>query len=128
MAELSLAGCRILVVEDEYYLAAEFANELSDAGATVLGPVGTIEDALELIDAEATFDGAVVDINLRGDKVFPVADRLFARDVPFVFVTGYDQSAIPARYQDVPRCEKPIDVKKVAEAIGQERKRRGQAA
>jgi DNA-binding NtrC family response regulator len=120
MVEKSLRDCRILVVEDEYYLADEMATELGDAGAVVLGPVGTVEDALRLIEEESSVDAAVLDISLRGEKVFPVADRLAERSIRFVFVTGYDKLAIPNLYRHVVRCEKPVDVSKVTAAIGRQ--------
>ncbi|SFS11607.1 response regulator [Sphingomonas jatrophae] len=118
MPERSLRDCRILVVEDEYMLADELRTELGDAGAIVLGPVGNVEDALELVQSEQAIDGGILDVNLSGEMVFPAADLLTDRGVPFVFTTGYDASAIPSRFADVVRCEKPINIKKVTQAIG----------
>jgi hypothetical protein len=97
------------VVEDEYMLADDLRTELSEAGAIILGPAGTVEDSLRLIKAEPCIDGAVVDVNLRGLMVYPAADLLAERQVPFVFVTGYDQEVIPHRFKHVPRCEKPLN-------------------
>jgi DNA-binding response OmpR family regulator len=118
MAEPSLRDCRILVVEDEYMLADELRTELANAGAVVLGPVGTVEDALSLIGKEPHIDGAILDVNLRGQAAYPVAEKLAARGVPFVFATGYDASVIPNRFADVVRCEKPINIRKIAQTIG----------
>lgn len=118
MAERSLRGCSILVVEDEYMLADELEMELDDAGAVVIGPVGTVKDALALIKSEQRLDGAVLDVSLRGDLVFPAADLLVEREVPFVFTTGYDASTIPGRFQQIVRCEKPVNIKKIALALG----------
>ncbi len=84
----------------------------------MLGPVGHLKDALALIAAEQEIDGAVLDVNLGGDNVFEAADRLIERQIPVVFTTGYDQTAIPARYRQIARCEKPVDIAKVAQAIG----------
>lgn len=118
MPDRTLRDCRVLIVEDEYMLADELETELAGAGATVLGPVGTIEDAVAIIEAEADMDGAILDANLRGEMVFPAADLLLERDVPFVFTTGYDASVIPVRFEHIVRCEKPINMKRVAQAIG----------
>lgn len=118
MAERSLRGCRILVVEDEYMLADELEMELDDAGAVVIGPAGTVKDALTLIKSEQRLDGAVLDVSLRGDLVFPAADLLVEREVPFLFTTGYDASTIPGRFQQIIRCEKPVNIKKIALALG----------
>jgi DNA-binding NtrC family response regulator len=105
-----LAGIRLLVVEDEYLIASDLAFVLEGAGAEVIGPAGTVEDALALVDSGgARLNGAVLDVNLRDARVFPVADALAAIGVPFVLTTGYDISAIPAAYIQAPRCEKPID-------------------
>ena len=101
-------GKRVLVAEDEYFIAKGIARHLKAIGAEVVGPVATIADALKLVEAEQ-LDGAVLDINLRGDLVFPVADALVARDVPIVFATGYGPGAIPERYAPIPRCEKPAE-------------------
>lgn len=108
MAEQALGGMRILVVEDEYLLADDLRDELIDAGAQVLGPVPSVADAQALIAAEARIDAAVLDINLRGEMVFPVADQLTGRGVPFAFATGYDEWALPDRFAGAPRVEKPL--------------------
>ena len=118
MPEPSLKDCRVLVVEDEYMLASELKDELDDAGAIVLGPVGTVEDALKLIQGEAEIDGAVVDVNLHGEMAYPVADLLLERAVPMVFTTGYDVGDLPPRFAHVVRCEKPVQLRRVAQAIG----------
>ena len=74
MAEKPLRGLRILVAEDEYLLAEDLAPWLAGAGATVLGPVGTVEDAIRLLGAERRIDGAALDIDLWGERAFEVAD------------------------------------------------------
>ncbi len=105
-----LEGRRLLVVEDEYVVAADLADWLADLGVEVIGPAGSVADALDLIDRQhLPLDGAVLDINLGGGQVFPVADRLLANGVPFLFVTGYDCPAVPDAYKQVPRHEKPFD-------------------
>lgn len=118
MTDHALANRRILVVEDEYMLASELQRELEDAGAVVLGPAGAVETAIEVIGQEAQIDGAVVDVNLRGEMAYPVADVLADRGVPFVLTTGYDPSALPPRFARIARCEKPVDIAKLARALG----------
>lgn len=97
----------ILVVEDEYLIADDLTLTLTDQGGTVIGPVATLDMATAAV-TEQRPDLAVLDINLRGEPVFPLADLLIAQRVPFVFATGYDAGAIPERFASVPRCEKPI--------------------
>jgi CheY-like chemotaxis protein len=86
-------------------------------GAQVIGPVGNIDDALAMIAEPPRIDGAVLDINLREVMVFPVADALRARGVPFVFATGYEENAVPNRLRDAIHCEKPIEPARLAEAL-----------
>ena len=115
----ALRGRRILVVEDEYMVAADLARALEDRGVDVIGPVGSIEDALELLGAEDRIDGAVLDINLRGERAYPIADALRERKVPFIFATGYDAWSIPAAYAEEPRIEKPVDTRALARLLSQ---------
>jgi CheY-like chemotaxis protein len=105
----TLAGRRILVVEDEYVLAADVAQALEELGAVVVGPAATAERALALVAGEDRLDGAVLDIDLGGERAYSVADALVARGVPFVFATGYDHWVVPAAHAQAPRCEKPVD-------------------
>lgn len=107
MAELPLKGLRVLVVEDQYYLATDICDWLQEAGAQVVGPAANARVASSLIDA-GPVDLGVVDINLGAGPTFTVAKELAERRVPFLFATGYDQSIIPAEYRDRPRIEKPF--------------------
>jgi CheY-like chemotaxis protein len=105
----ALRGRRFLVVEDEYLIAVSLVLALEEDGAEVVGPAGSVRDALALVEAEdGRLDGAVLDINLHDERVYPVADALAARGVPFVFLTGYDAQGIPDAYTRVPRCGKPV--------------------
>ena len=114
----ALRGRRLLVVEDEYLIAAALERALEDRGAEVVGPAGYVEGALRLVEAEGDrLDGAVLDINLRGERVYPVADVLAARGVPFVFLTGYDAQVIPDTYAGVPRSEKPVSTALLARTL-----------
>jgi len=106
---VGLRGQRLLVVEDDYLIATDLAMTLEDLGAKVVGPAGSVRQALEVIAAEGALDGAVLDINLGQERAWPIADELRRRGVPFVFTTGYDAWIIPEAYRDVPRCEKPVN-------------------
>jgi DNA-binding NtrC family response regulator len=119
MGEPTLRGRHILVVEDEYMLADELSAELDEAGAIVLGPAGTLESALAMIKAAPRIDVAVIDVNLGGVLAYPAVDLLIERRVPFLFVTGYDAAAIPDRFANVVRYEKPINLSSVARAVRQ---------
>ena len=113
-----LAGRRVLVVEDEYFLADELDHALRASGATVAGPVSTVEAALALLADFVLPDLATVDVNLGGEMAYPVADALVAHGVPFLFTTGYDQASLPHRYASAPRMEKPFDTRKVLQELG----------
>ncbi|MGI4794086.1 MAG: hypothetical protein ACRYF2_15360 [Janthinobacterium lividum] len=108
LAAASLSERRILVVEDEYMIADEMVSMLVRAGAKVVGPVASLDDALHLLTTEHELDAAVLDVNLLGKMVWPVVEELLERGVPLVLSTGYDTSAIPAKYAMLQRCEKPI--------------------
>ena len=98
-------------------IAIELAGILEELGAEVIGPAGSVEQALALLEAAAPLDAAVLDINLREERVYPVAEALAARGVPFVFATGYDAAAIPPPYASAPRCEKPVDRARLAQLL-----------
>jgi DNA-binding response OmpR family regulator len=103
-----LAGRRILIVEDEYYLADDLVRALQGQGAEVAGPVGTLAEAERLV-AEGRIDCAILDINLRGEMAFPVADRLGEAGVPFLIASGYSRDHLPERFKGVPHLQKPFD-------------------
>ena len=103
-----LTGKRILIVEDEYFIAADLKRALAEAGAIVVGPAGTLASAQALVDDD--IDLALLDVNLDGEHSYPLANRLHERAVPFAFLTGYDRWALPPAYRDVPRLDKPFDL------------------
>ncbi|ACL62972.1 response regulator [Methylobacterium nodulans] len=107
---------RVLVVEDEYLLAYDLARALQKLGAFVVGPVPELEQVLAL-PADEPMDAAVLDVNLKGQFVFPLADALREDGVPFVFATGYNESAIPGAHKDVPRWEKPFKPEDLTRAL-----------
>lgn len=118
MIDPTLAGRSVLIVEDEYLIAAALAEELGDRGAMVLGPAPSVQRALALVAGVAHVDLAVLDVNLRGEDVYPVADVLAERGTPFVLVTGYDRHAVPERYRQRSILEKPIEMETVLTALG----------
>ncbi|ARM88242.1 response regulator CheY-like domain-containing protein [Rhizobium sp. CIAT894] len=110
------AGKRVLIVEDEYFLADETRWNLEKAGAVVVGPVARVSAALELVENEE-IDAAILDVHLEGEFVFPVAEELERRNIPFVFATAFDPSVIPVRFTGFALCEKPTELGKIAEAL-----------
>ncbi|WP_284164791.1 response regulator [Frigidibacter sp. SD6-1] len=108
---------RVLLVEDEYVIAVDLCAELTSEGAEVVGPVSSVDAALSILKSGAQMDLAVLDINLRGKMVYPVADLLAGRSIPFIFATGYDGIAIPRRFGSVPCCEKPVSIASLRRAV-----------
>ena len=105
----ALTGKRVLLVEDDYFIAIDLKAWFEEGGAEVLGPVPSVEEALALIAGTDAIDAAVLDINLQDELVYPVADALHARGVPFLFATGYDPAVVPPPHGAVALCQKPID-------------------
>ncbi|MEO8114593.1 MAG: hypothetical protein ABI655_09435, partial [Phenylobacterium sp.] len=112
-----LKGARVLIVEDAVLLALELETGLSEAGAEVIGPAYELEEAMALLDRH--IDAAVLDANLNGHSVSPVAEALAARNIPFLFATGYgDTGGAPGGF-DAPVIRKPYDVTQVAAAVAE---------
>ena len=104
---LALEGRRILIVEDEYLVADVLRDILEEAGAAVLGPIGSSEEALAfIIDQSTAFDGVVLDLNLHGIRAYAIADALLGRKIVFVFVTGYGADAVDVNYRGHPPLRK----------------------
>jgi PAS domain S-box-containing protein len=113
----SLKGSRVLIVEDAVLLALELETGLSEAGAEVVGPAYELEEAMALL--ERPIDAAVLDANLNGRSVTPVAEALARRKVPFVFATGYGETGGAPGGFDAPVIRKPYDVTQVAVAVAE---------
>jgi CheY-like chemotaxis protein len=121
---LNLSGRRYLIVEDDYLIASALTVVLETAGATVFGPVSDIDRASE-IAAQTSFvlDAAILDINLNGKLVYPVAKQFLRRGTPVVFVTGYDRGSLQAEFAHSPCLVKPYDdailIKTISDIQGQ---------
>ncbi len=107
--ESALVGRRVLVVEDEYFLADDLKRILLQERAHVLGPMPTLAHGLSAIKAESRIDCAVLDIGLGGENVFAICVELAERNIPFVFATGFGSGSIPTEFRNVLRLEKPIE-------------------
>ena len=114
--EPDLIGRRVLVVEDDYYLATDAARALLEAGAEVMGPCATEEDARAELEDQRP-DAVVVDINLGLGPSFKLAEALKDRGIPFVFTTGYDAEVIPAEFDGVERLQKPLQLRQIVGAV-----------
>ena len=110
----ALEGVRVLIVEDEFLVATLIEDMLESAGCVVSGPIPRVAEALDAVDHEP-YDVAVLDVNLGGDRIDPVADALCRRNIPFVFVTGYHENVLPGEFADRPRLCKPF---KMGELLG----------
>jgi PAS domain S-box-containing protein len=102
------AGGQILLVEDEAFVAMMMRDLIAEIGFHVVGPFGKIADAIENLDRHRLV-AAVLDVNLAGEKIYPLAEQLSGRGIPFVFVTGYAADAIDDRFASVPVLQKPVD-------------------
>lgn len=106
--EVSLSGRRILVVEDESLIAMLIGDAVEEAGGVVVGPCYTLAECLRAARSEE-IDAAVLDVDLAGRDVFPAADELRRRDIPFLFHTAHaDREELGASFSDVPLCRKPV--------------------
>ena len=112
----ALEGCRVLIVEDELAIAMLLESALEDEDCVIVGPYGGVRDALAAARSE-TLDLAVLDINLAGEMVFPVAEVLAERGVPFLILSGYGATALPANRRHWPVCGKPFKLDQLVSAL-----------
>lgn len=115
-ADKALTGLRVLVVEDNYFIAEEICTTLRNSGAEILGPSPNLEHGLDLIQTQR-IDCAVLDINLHGDLAFSLAQELRQRGTPAIFATGYDKSVLPGAFRNSIRLEKPINLTALLQAV-----------
>ncbi|HEX3423166.1 MAG TPA: response regulator [Sphingomicrobium sp.] len=112
----ALSGRRILVVEDSPVVAPFTVDILADLGFEVVGPAPNMAAAREIIE-EGQFDAALMDVHIRGERVFPLCEMLQVRKIPFVFTSGYADWHMPDKWNDRPRIQKPYTVGQVEEAL-----------
>ena len=113
---VALDGMRVLVVEDDYFIADEICNALRAHGAEVIGPSPDVEQGRRLSRTQP-IDCAVLDINLQGDLAFSLASELRQRGTPAIFATGYDDSVLPEEFHGVVRLEKPVNLRALLQAV-----------
>lgn len=113
-----LRGQRVLIVEDETLISMLFEDILGDLGCVVVGPALTIRQATELATG-AEIDIAVLDVNVGGDPVWPVAEILAGRGVSMIFSSGYGTSSLPERWRGYPSLPKPFTFNEVAEVMSE---------
>jgi DNA-binding response OmpR family regulator len=104
--ESEFEGRRMLLIEDEYLIADDLSRVLTQHGATVIGPIPSIDAGIRAARTE-NVDIAIIDINLRGEMSYPIADQLSALNIPVVFATGYDEEVLRPDLTHLPRIQKP---------------------
>ena len=112
-----LTGRRVLIVEDESLVAMLLETILEDMGCTPVGPASNIDDGLALVADSEHLDAALLDVNVAGRQVFPVAEALKARGVPFVFSTGYGEGGLPDEWRGQSTIQKPFTEAAVRDAL-----------
>ncbi|ANF54227.1 response regulator [Brevundimonas diminuta] len=111
------SGRRVLIVEDESLVAMLLETILADLGCDVVGPESNIEDGLNVASGTAPLDAALLDVNVAGREIFPVAEALKARGVPFVFSTGYGEAGLPEHWRGNPTVQKPFTEGAIRDAL-----------
>ncbi len=111
-----VAGRSILIVEDEMLLAMDIEELVRAAGGSVIGPVGTMAEAVRKL-RESKPDAAILDVNISGELVFPVADALYDAGIPFMIVTGYGLDHVPERHRARPFLQKPYKAAALIETL-----------
>ena len=114
----SARSLRILIVEDEVLIRMLFEDMLAELGHTIEGEAGRLDEALELA-RKTQCDVAVLDVHLSGVEVFPVAELLAERDIPFIFATGYAGAELPEKFRGRPTIQKPFQPDRLQEVLMQ---------
>jgi CheY-like chemotaxis protein len=123
----NLPPLRLLIVEDESLISLLIETIIRDLGHEPVGCAYSVPDALTMVDDEETpIDAAMLDVNLGGRLVFPVAEALAARKIPFAFLTGYGAHGVPQRFSHVRVMQKPFTEDDLAEAMMLLQKERAQ--
>ena len=113
---MSLAGATILVVEDEMLITMLLEDILDELGCRVVGSAVNLRQAQDLVDTTIA-DAAILDVNLGGDPVFPIAERLAERNIPIIFASGYGASGLPDRWQGYSTLPKPFTAEQVESTL-----------
>jgi CheY-like chemotaxis protein len=118
LAATSAQAKRIFVVEDEMIIRMLLEDMLEELGYTIVVQAGRIDEALEAAKT-AAFDLAILDVNLNGTPISPVADVLAARGTPFVFATGYGEGGLPEPHRGRPTLRKPFQLDALRQMLKQ---------
>ena len=118
MSDSTTAMPRVLVVEDEYLIRMLLEDMLLDLGYEIAAAVGSLAEA-STAAATVAFDVAILDVNLDGKEIYPVADILAQRGLPFVFVTGYGEGSLPAKYSSRPALQKPFQSEQLSRTLAE---------
>jgi CheY-like chemotaxis protein len=116
MMQASQTPPRLLVVEDEYLIRMLLEDMLDDLGYRVAAAVGTLDEARQAA-ASGEFEAAILDVNVDGEQIFPVAEILAGRGLPFLFVTGYGEGSLPESYRGRPALQKPFQAERLKETL-----------
>jgi DNA-binding NtrC family response regulator len=115
-----LANQRVLIVEDQYLIADQMRRAVVELGGSVVGPCANLE-AAEQITTSQVIGFAILDVNIQGGEVFPLARELERRSIPFIFATGYDDWVLPEEFRGYRRLQKPVSVRSLREATSRAR-------
>jgi CheY-like chemotaxis protein len=110
------AGCSVFLVEDEVMIRMMVADMLEELGHSVAAEAGEIGEAVKLVQS-TEFDLAILDVNVNGKVITPVAELITALKRPFIFATGYGSSGLPQEYRDRPALQKPFQLETLAQVI-----------
>ncbi|WP_420471687.1 response regulator [Brevundimonas sp. FT23042] len=113
----ALSGRRVLIVEDESLVAMLLETILEDMGCTPVGPASSVDEGLALVAGDEALDAALLDVNVAGRQIFPVAQALKDRGVPFVFSTGYGEGGLPDDWRGQRTIQKPFTEAAVRDAL-----------
>jgi CheY-like chemotaxis protein len=113
---MGLEGVRVLIIEDDSLVAMSIADMLSDLGCSVVANAGNLTQAFEMV-AAGGFDFALLDVNLRGKEVFPVADVLSQRGIPYAFASGYGRAGLPEEFRTRPVVSKPFQIEELSAVL-----------
>ena len=122
MVATQSSGGSVFLVEDEVMIRMMVADMLGELGYRIAAEAGEINEAIKLAQS-IEFDLAILDVNVNGKVISPVADLIAARNRPFIFATGYGSSGLPAEYRDRPALQKPFQIETLGRAIDQALKR-----